>query len=133
MPAKIDGRTKKAVLKFIADFKGRGGISAAARKYKISRMTIMRWLKSEPGVNSKAQTKAGRPPKAIVKVRKARKVRRTRKAAKAPVTAKVVRRRGRPPKTKVAGMKAFAEGLIAIADLQAQIAAETKKLAAVVA
>lgn len=152
MPAKIDGRTKTAVLKFIADFdakNGRGGISAASRKYKITRVTITRWLKSEPSAKGKVKAKkakAGRPAKVVKvakvrKVRKAKKVVKAAKVVKAPKVKKAAGRRGRPAKAKSAlrqssgttGMGAFAAGLIAVAELQSQIAIQMKKLAAVVA
>jgi hypothetical protein len=130
MPAKIDGRTKAAVLRFIAAYdakNGRGGISAASRKFKVTRVTISRWLAKNPSAKKKAK-----PAKAKKVVKTVKKRKYTRRAPKAVKVVRRRRRRGRRP-SSAPRMKAFAKGLIAVAVLQAKIADQMKKLASVVA
>lgn len=76
---------KKQVVDFVTAYnkdKGRGGQNAAARKFKVTPLTISGWLKSA-GVNGKAP-KAAKAPKAP----KAPKAAKAPKAPKAPKAAK---------------------------------------------
>jgi hypothetical protein len=135
MPAKIDGRTKAAVLRFIAAYdakNGRGGVSAASRKFKVTRVTISRWLTKNPSAKKQAKpVKAAKAAKAA-KVAKVVKTKKRKYTKRTPKAAKVVHRRGRRP-SAAPRVTAFARGLVEVAALQAKIANQMLKLASVVA
>jgi len=92
---------KAEILKFINEVnsdKGRGGQSAASKKYGISQLTLSSWMKkaSNPGA---PKGKPGRKPKAV----KAAKAEKAAPAASAPVAAsapEAPKRRGRKPGSK---------------------------------
>ena len=69
---------KKQILDFVAA-QGRGGISAATRKYGVSYIALKRWM----GGGSGTRGRVGRPPKAKVDGRSRRKVKTAQKALKA--------------------------------------------------
>lgn len=88
---------KKQVVEFVTAYnkdKGRGGQNAAAKKFKVTPLTISGWLKSA-GVKSKAPKapKAAKAPKApkAPKASKAGKAPKAAKAAKAPKAAPVAK------------------------------------------
>ena len=71
MAVRYNQKTKDEVVKFIQDYNsknGRGGQSAAAKKYKITPITISSWLKKAGvktgGKKRRATRKAGRKPRA---------------------------------------------------------------------
>jgi transposase-like protein len=69
---------KKQILEFVAA-QGRGGISAATRKYGVSYIALKRWMGGGGGTRGRV----GRPPKAKVDGRSRRKVKTAQKAVKA--------------------------------------------------
>ncbi|MCH1410196.1 MAG: hypothetical protein L7V87_14290 [Verrucomicrobiales bacterium] len=67
MAKRYDQKTKDGVVAFIQkynDENGRGGQSAAAKKYKLNPITIRAWMEkagvASPGKSSKKKKKAGR-------------------------------------------------------------------------
>lgn len=90
---------KAKILKFIEDYdaeNGRGGQSAAAKKYGVSQLTLINWKKSDgkpgkvakpaKGGSAKVGKKRGRKPgkaKASLKVKKGKRGRKPGKALKA--------------------------------------------------
>lgn len=86
---------KKEIVDFVSQYnseKGRGGQSAASKKYKVTPLTISAWLKAA-GVKSKgagkSKAKAAKAPKAAkpAKSAKAAKASKAAKSAKAPAAA----------------------------------------------
>ncbi len=86
---------KKEVVDFVAQYNssnGRGGQSAAAKKFKVTPLTISAWIKSLGGASKKVKkAKAVKAPKAP----KAPKAAKAPKAPKAAKSAKVAKKSGR--------------------------------------
>ena len=81
-------KTKDEVVAYIQQYnkdKGRGGQSAAVKKWKLNPITVKSWLEKAgvetPGKGGKKKRKPGRPAKAAVE--KAPKIPRTAKTARA--------------------------------------------------
>lgn len=69
---------KKQILEFVAA-KGRGGISAATKKFGVSYIALKRWMNG----GGETRGRVGRPPKAKVDGRSRRKVKTAQKTLKA--------------------------------------------------
>lgn len=69
---------KKQILDFVAS-QGRGGISAATKKFGVSYIALKRWMNGAGGKPGRV----GRPPKAKVDGRSRRKVKTAQKTLKA--------------------------------------------------
>jgi transposase-like protein len=73
---------KKAILAFV-ESQGRGGISAATRKFGVSYIALRRWMGGGTRTKGKGRGRVGRPPKAKgIDGRSQRKVKTALKAAK---------------------------------------------------
>ncbi|MDP4584062.1 MAG: hypothetical protein NWR21_01035 [Verrucomicrobiales bacterium] len=88
MATRYDQKTKDEVVAYIQQYnkdKGRGGQSAAVKKWKLNPITVKSWLEKAgvetPGKGGKKKRKPGRPAKAAVE--KAPKIPRTAKTARA--------------------------------------------------
>jgi hypothetical protein len=88
MATRYDQKTKDEVVAYIQQYnkdKGRGGQSAAVKKWKLNPITVKSWLEKAgvetPGKGGKKKRKPGRPAKATVE--KAPKIPRTAKTARA--------------------------------------------------
>ena len=81
MPVRYDQKTKDEVVAFIQEFNkknGRGGQSAAVKKYKVTALTISKWLK-KAGVKTggkKRKVKAVAPKAAAKPKAKAKRAKR---------------------------------------------------------
>jgi hypothetical protein len=96
MATRYDQKTKDEVVAYIQQYnkdKGRGGQSAAVKKWKLNPITVKSWLEKAgvetPGKGGKKKRKPGRPAKAAVE--KAPKIPRTAKTAKTAKTARAAR------------------------------------------
>jgi len=72
MASKYDQKTKDEVIAFIKkhnEDNGRGGQSAAVKKWKLNSVTVKSWLEKAgvdtPGRGGKKKRKPGRPPKVV--------------------------------------------------------------------
>ena len=88
MATRYDQKTKDEVVAYIQQYnkdKGRGGQSAAVKKWKLNPITVKSWLEKAgvetPGKGGKKKRKPGRPAKAAVE--KAPNIPRTAKTARA--------------------------------------------------
>ena len=88
MATRYDQKTKDEVVAHIQQYnkdKGRGGQSAAVKKWKLNPITVKSWLEKAgvetPGKGGKKKRKPGRPAKATVE--EAPKIPRTAKTARA--------------------------------------------------
>jgi len=79
MAVRYDQKTKDEVVAFIADYNaknGRGGQSKAAEKYKVTQLTISKWLKNagvkKGGKKSKAPASAPAPVAVVAPAKKRR-------------------------------------------------------------
>lgn len=128
MATRYDQKTKDEVVAYIQQYnkdKGRGGQSAAVKKWKLNPITVKSWLEKAgvetPGKGGKKKRKPGRPAKAAVE--KAPKIPRTAKAAKAAKTAKTARAAGVPRTAKAESGDGVSSTLQRMMAIQSQIVA----------
>ena len=96
MATRYDQKTKDEVVAYIQQYnkdKGRGGQSAAVKKWKLNPITVKSWLEKAgvetPGKGGKKKRKPGRPAKdAVEKAPKIPRTAKTARAARVPRAAK---------------------------------------------
>lgn len=128
MAKRIDEKTKTTVLDFV-EHAGRGGVSAAAKKWGLSSLTIRNWVKQAAGHNGKATAPTGAAESATEKPVVAKRSARAKKnGAAVPLHANGVDKKGQV----VAKLDAIQHYERQIAELAAKIERTKEEIVALV-